>query len=107
MLQAKKRATPAGITLLAKPHASLGSLSSVALSSAGEKSNLSVAFDQNTVNVQSYRRNCLISPSQVSNHADSRCLTTPTYSFKARDAFPLQRILIFLEVDFNYLTPHI
>ena len=80
MLQAKKRATPAGITLLAKPHASLGSLSSVALSSAGEKSNLSVAFDQNTVNVQSYRRNCLISPSQVSNHADSRCLTTPTYS---------------------------
>ena len=37
MLPTKKRATPAGITLLAKPHAALGSLSSVALSSAGEK----------------------------------------------------------------------
>ena len=54
----------------------------------GRKSNLSVAFDQNTVNVQSRRRNCPISPTHVSNHADSRCLTTPTYSVGSNDQPP-------------------
>ena len=44
------------------------------------KSSLSVTFDQHAVNVQSRRRNCPISPTRVSNHADSRCLTAPTYS---------------------------
>ena len=60
----------------------------------GRKSNLSVAFDQNTVNVQSRRRNCLISPTRVSNHADSRCLTAPTYS----------KITIYLKSEFVFVT---
>lgn len=69
MTRTKKRAAPGGATLLAKPRAALGSLSSVALSSAWVKailvshtistlsmSNLAVAA------VQFHRRYCLTPP---------------------------------------------
>ena len=74
----KKRATPGGITLLAKPHPALGSLSSVATILRMSKSTLSVPFHIQTVNVQLQRRNCSIYAPWLFNFSAPGCSTPAT-----------------------------